>query len=229
MMNSLITTKSQLRNLVLICFLFLVLVPLQSFAAEKILYQTGNYKFTQKNAQNLLELAEFIGASRFSKKERKALQIWAINDFKNAPKISVSFYKKLAQSVIPKIRKSKGNNTYRAELYLSFVDSFNKHPEYRKLPDNFLSIIDRHKPPIKEALLIRQLRFNLIMQQKQTNQRLFNQSMQRIQHSNDVISRSIKDQATRFSITAPGGKILQESNGKIYAEDSKGHKYEVNK
>jgi len=225
MMNSLITP----RDLVLLCFVFLIFAPLQNFAAEKILYQTGHYKFTQKNAQNLLELAEFIGASRFSKKERKALQIWAINDFKNAPKISVSFYKKLAQLVIPKIRKSKGNNTYRAELYLSFVDSFNKHPEYRKLPDNFLSIIDRHKPPIKEALLIRQLRFNLIMQQKQTNQRLFNQSIQRMQYSNDVINQSIKDQATRFSITAPGGKILQESNGKIYAEDSKGHKYEVNK
>ena len=214
--------------------LFILLLGLLSFSfftvvAEQLLYQKGRFQFTQSNANHLLEMAEFIGGSHFSAKDAKALQLWAIEDFKNAPKVSVNFYKSLSKVTIPKIRKSKGNNIYRAELYLSFVDSFDKHPEYRKNPDNFLSIIERYKPPIKDTLLIRQIRFNAVMQKMQLNQRVFNQAMQQSQRASDAMSKSISNQATRDAITLPGGKILHESGGKIYAEDYKGQKFEVTK
>ena len=210
--------------------LFILLLGLLSFSfftvtAEQLLYQKGRFQFTQSNASHLLEMAEFIGGSHFSAKDAKALQLWAIEDFKNAPKVSMNFYKSLSKVTIPKIRKSKGNNVYRAELYLSF----DKHPEYRKNPDNFLSIIDRYKPPIQDALLIRQIRFNAVMQQMQLNQRVFNQAMRQSQRASDAIGKSISDQATRDAITLPGGKILHESGGKIYAEDYKGQKFEVTK
>ena len=210
-----------------ILFFAMLSFPLLGFSADKVLYQKGSFIFAQKDANNLIELAEYIAGSRLSKKHRAALQFWAIDDYKNAPKIASSFYKTLANLIVPKIRKSKGNNTYRAELYLNFVDSYKKHPEYRKKPNNFLSVIDRYNPPIKEALLIRQIRFNSVMQQMQSNQRIFNQTIHQMQRSSDMINKSIRDQSARSSITIPGGKILRETDGKIYAEDNKGQKFEV--
>ena len=68
--------------IILISLIILMIVPIISFAGDKVLYQKGSYKFTQKNANNLLELAEYIGGSRFSKKDRRALQAWSIVDFK---------------------------------------------------------------------------------------------------------------------------------------------------
>jgi len=207
----------------------LITLPFLALADDKTLYQKGSYRFTQENAKNLLELAEYIGGSRFSKKDRKALQLWSIEDFKAHPKTGMKFYRSLPQNLLPKIRKSKGNNIYRAELYLSYVDLFKKHPEYKKLPNNFLAVIDRYKPPIKEALQIRQIRFNSLMQQMQSNQRTFNQAMQSSQRSSDRIAKSLQDQSRRQSITLPGGTILRETGDKIYAEDYKGQKFEVAK
>ena len=206
-----------------------MIVPIISFAGDKVLYQKGSYKFTQKNANNLLELAEYIGGSRFSKKDRRALQAWSIVDFKTYPKVSMKFYRNLPRNLLPKIRKSKGNNTYRAELYLRYVEVFEKHPEYKKLPNNFLAVVDRYKPPIKEALLIRQLKFNLVMQQMKLNQQVFNQSMRLSQQSSDMVAKSIRNQATRYSITVPGGQILSETDDRIYAKDYKGNLFDVAK
>lgn len=210
-------------------FVLLIGNPLQSFAATKILYQKGNYIFTQKNANDLLEIGEYLAGARFSNKDKNAFQVWAIADYKNKPKLGTKFYKTTIKTMLQKLRKSKGNNTYRAELYLVYVDAFKKHPEYRIFPDNFLSIVDRYKPPIKEALIIRQIRFNSVMQQYQSNQHSFNRSMQQMQRSSDAINKSIQDQATRSAITIPGGEIIRETDGKIFAKDYRGQRYEVTK
>ena len=215
--------------LFLALFFVLLSIPQLGFSAkaDRILYQKGSYVFTQKDADNMLELAEYLGASRFSSNDKKALQAWLIDDFKAKLKIARGFYQSLAKVILPKVRKSKANNIYRAELYLKFVDSYEKHPEYRKSPNNFLAMVDRYHPLIKQALQIRQLRFNLLMQQMRGNQRLFNQSMQAMQKSNEIMTKSLQDQATRQAITLPDGKILREENGVIYAEDYKGEKFEV--
>jgi len=62
-----------------------------------------------------------------------------------------------------------------------------------------ITIIDRYNPPIKEALLIRQIRFNSVMQQMQSNQRIFNQTIHQMQRSSDMINKSIRDQSARIS------------------------------
>ena len=51
--------------------------------------------------------------------------------------------------------------------------------------------------------------------------------MQAMQKSNEIMTKSLQDQATRQAITLPDGKILREENGVIYAEDYKGEKFEV--
>ena len=67
------------------------------------------------------------------------------------------------------------------------------------------------------------------MQQLQMNQMLFNQSMKLHRQSAKAIAKSIEDQSTRSAITIPGGKILYETDGRIYAEDYKGEKFEMAK
>ena len=214
--------------------IFLLSLPVLTTEAGSgdVLYQKGAYTFTKKSANELIELAEFIGRSKFTPKDKKALLAWSIQDFKSVPDKAVIYYKDLANNLMPKIRVMKNNtktNNYRADLYLGYINLFNKHPEYKKLPDNFLAVIDRYNPPIQEALLLQQLQFNLFQQQLQMSQRVFNQTMKLQQQSSDRINKSIRDQATRYSITVPGGEILHETDTRIYAKDYKGRRFEISK
>jgi hypothetical protein len=61
------------------------------------------------------------------------------------------------------------------------------------------------------------------------DQGFLNQAMRQMQRNSNLIGKSITDQASRDAITLPGGRILQETGGKIYAEDYKGQKFEVPK
>jgi len=208
----------------------LLLIMGNSVFANKILYKNGSYVFTQKNATELIELAEFLGRSRLSTKDKKALRTWSILDFKSAPKIATHYYKDLHNNLLPKIRKLKNNqkrNNFRTDLFLSYVDLFNKHPEYKKFPNNFLAVIDRYNPPVQEALLLQQFRFNQVQQVLQLNQMMFNQSMRIQQQSADNMNKSIRDLGARQSISLSGGTILYETKDRIYAKDNKGRKYDI--
>jgi len=200
---------------------------------ERILYQTASYKFLQQDADRLIELGEFLGRSRFSQKDRRALVAWSIKDYKSVPaKQADHYYKDLRSNLIPKIRRMKNNtkrNNYRATLYSNYYDLFKKNPKYRKLPNNFMNVVDRYNPPIKEVLLLRQVRFNNFQQQLRLNQVAFNQAMRLQQQAADNVSNAIRDQATRYSITVPGGTILHETNGVFYAKDNKGRRFQVPK
>ncbi len=136
---------------------------------------------------------------------------------------------------MPKIRamrKQKNNkqtNYYRADMYLGYVNLFNKHPEYKASPNNLLAIVDRYNPPVAEAMQLQQLIFNSFQQTFIMNQQMFNQTMDIQRKSADMMAKSIRDQATRNSITIPGGTVLEETQGKFYAKDEKGNKFEVTK
>ncbi len=196
------------------------------------MYASGGYKFTQKNANQLIELGEFLGRSKFSVLDKKALQIWSIQDFKSVPKKATHYYKDLNENLLPKIRamtKTNKINNYRADLYLGYINLFNKHPEYKTSPDNFLAVIDRYNPPTLEAMKLQQRIYANFQKQLQLNQMMFNQTMRLQQQAADNVSKSIKDQATRYSIIIPGGTILHETDSKIYAKDSKGNRFEIPK
>lgn len=219
---------------------FVVILSLYSFflfsvlAVEaddkRVLYSSGSYTFTQKNANELIELAEFLGRSKFSSADKKALQIWSIQDFKSVPKKATVYYKDLNNNLMPKIRaikNKKKRDSYRTDLYLGYVNLFNKKPEYKASPDNFVAVIDRYNPPVAEAMLLQQQIYSNFQQQLRLNQMMFNQTMKLQQESADLVTKSIRDQATRYSITVPGGTILHETDSKIYAKDHKGNKFEV--
>ncbi len=199
----------------------------------RVLYRSESYKYTQKNANELIAFAEFLGRSKFSAADKKALQLWSIRDFSLAPDKATNYYKNLSEKIMPKIkamRKQQNNeqiNDYRADMYLGYINLFNKHPEYKTSPDNILAVIDRYNPPVKEAMQLQQLIFNSIQQTLIINQQIFNQSMRLQQKSSDVMINSIRDQAVRNSISIPGGTVLEETQGKFYAEDEKGNKFEV--
>ncbi len=222
-----------LLNLLLgfICSIFLSISSCYADNSQQALFKQGDFVYTRKNAAELIQLAEFLGRSTFSVKDKQALSAWSIDDFKVAPKASVKFYRNLSKLVIPVIKTKRGHalNQYRAELYSQFAYRFDKYPDYRKSADNFMAIIDRYNPPIREVLQLRQLKFNAVMQQAQRNQRSFNRSMQQAQHSSEMISKSLQDQSQRQAITLPGGRIISETGKRIYAEDAKGEKFELSK
>ena len=109
------------------------------------------------------------------------------------------------------------------------LNSFRKNPAQGRSPDNFLAVVNRYNPPIKEAAQLQLLYHRMLQQQLQMNQILFDQNMKQFNKSMDAVSQSITDQAIRDSVTLPGGKILHESEDRIYAEDSKGMKYNLSK
>jgi len=197
-------------------------------SANHILLRVGNHVFTQTNADELIQLGEFLGRSGFTREDKQQLTSWSIADFKSAPEQSVAFYDSLHKEVLPRIAAQDSDiEIYRAELYLRFIRLFNRHPEYQKSPHNFLAIIDHYHPPVTEAMQLQQLQHNLVMQQIQMNQRLFNQTLQQAQQSSAIITKEIIDSSRRSAITLPGGKIIQETDNVIYAEDSQGRKFEV--
>ncbi len=223
---------------VLFSFVFVIIMgaflPVSTCFADnndKILFVDGALAYTQKNLDELIQLAEFLGRSNLSSKDKKAVKKWSIGDYQAAPKESASFYRNLTDVLLPAIKSKKGKalSLYRAELYSQFAYRFDKYPDYRKSADNFMAIIDRYNPPIREVLQLRQLKFNAVMQQAQRNQRSFNRTMQQAQHSSEMISKSLQDQSRRQAITLPGGKIISETGNKIYAEDAKGEKFELSK
>ena len=211
---------------------------------SNILYQSGQYQFTEQNANELIQLGEFLAGSRFSSAEKKALQTWSIKDFKLAPKAGVEFYKRLSRVILPKIKTSRKSSQaykdYRVSLYLDFIKLFKDHPEYNKSPDSFLAIINRYQPPkkaanllrqrlAKESILRQQIENNLILQQMQMNQMMFNSAVRQHRQSTDMMLKSIRDQSIRNSITLPGGTILHETDSTIVAEDYQGEKFQINK
>lgn len=198
--------------------------------AGKVLYKKGAFVFTQKNAAELIVLAEFLGRSPFSKKDKKALRAWSIQDFKASPKKATHYYKNLHKNLLPKIQKMKNRqkkDMFRTELFLGYIDLFNKNPEYKKSPDNFIAVIDRYNPPVQEAVLLQQLRFNQFQQTLRMNQMMFNETMRLQQESADMVTQSIRDLGNRHSITISGGTILYETKDRIYAKDNKGHKFDI--
>jgi hypothetical protein len=50
-----------------------------------------------------------------------------------------------------------------------------------------------------------------------------------ISKSSEMMNNSLEDQSRKQAITILGGVILQETKGKIYAEDYNGNKFEVTK
>lgn len=201
-----------------------------TIAKERILYQDGSAVFTQENANDLIELAEFLGRSSFSEKDKKALLAWSVLDYKSAPKKAVIYYKDLRNNLLPKIRAMKNNNqrnNFRTELFLSYINLFNKHPEYKKSPNNFLAVIDRYNPPVKEVLILQQIQFNQLQQALQMNQMMFNQTMRLQQQASDNVIQSIRDLGNRQSISLSGGTILYETKDRIYAKDSEGRKFDI--
>ena len=200
--------KSSFLGFLSLSFLFLFSSSTVKANDKRVLYASGVYKFTQKNANQLIELGEFLGRAKFSSADKKALQAWSIQDFKSFPKKATSYYKDLNQNLMPKIKgmknRSKRNN-YRADLYLGYVNLFNKKPEYKASPNNFVAVIDRYNPPVTEAMLLQQQIYSNFQQQLRLNQMVFNQTMRLQQESADRVTKSIRDQATRYSITVPGG------------------------
>ena len=219
-----------MNKLVLNCLLVCLFVFHSAKADDSnVLYQQGKHHFTQRNALELIGLAEFLGRSQLNKKDHKALFAWSIEDYQSAPIKSDQFYHSLSTVIIPKIQSKKGTSLYRAEMYLNILNSFKKNPAQGHSPDNFLAVVNRYNPPINEAAQLQLLYHRMLQQQLQMNQMLFDQNMRQFNKSMDAVSQSITDQSIRDSITLPGGKILHESKDRIYAEDSKGRKFNLSK
>ena len=156
-----IATKRQFSALILTLFSIFGFASASFAEGKKVLAVVGSHQFIQANANDLAEMTEFLAGVSLTDLDKKSLQVWSIGDFKEAPKVSANFYQNLSKVMLPRIRKSNLNSIYRAELYLNYVDVFAQHPEYAKVPNNLLAIIDRYKPPVEAAMQIRQIRNNL--------------------------------------------------------------------
>lgn len=212
-----------------VLMVFILSVTQMSAAEDKILYQKGEHIFTHNNALQLIQFAEFLGRSSLSKDDRNRLYQWSIQDFREQPIKGSEFYASLKTTIIPKIRSGNNLDNMRTEIYLNVVNSFKKKPKQAQSPDNFLAIVNRYNPPIQEAQALQLVYQSLILQQMQLNQMLHNQTMNQYQSSMQAITKSMSDHTKRSSIRLSGGKILYETNGRIFAEDSKGNKYDIAK
>ena len=206
-----------------ILLLFMLILPLHLAANEIIVAKKSGYIFTQKNIDEIFILGEFIGGSSFSRTDKKNLKIWLIDDFESDPKASNSFYKSLSLDVIPRIKKSKGNDAYRAELYLNFIDLFNKNPQYTKSPHNFLATINHYNPPLKGSRELQLLYRNMLI----SNQQNFNRVMSQLNRTTEMMRRDFKDSMTRQNIILSGDTILYELDDRIIVKDKRGLRYEV--
>lgn len=214
-----------------VCLFSVLTIPVAAGSADEseILFHHEDYDFTQRNVDELILFGEYLARSKFSKADKQALRIWSIEDFKSAITDSIGFYTSLRNTLLPKIKASPDDEVYRANLYRGVVNNFNQHPEYAASPDNFLAIVDRYEPPREEAAQLQQFYANMVIQKMQLNQRLFDQSMQQSNQSTEAMSNSIRDQSLRQSITLPGGRIIQEWDDRILAEDPDGRRYELYK
>ncbi len=191
---------------------------------NKVLYKKGSALFTQANIDDLVEFAEFLARSPLTKKDKKVLIPWAINDFISAPEKSAEFYRVLSGKLIKDIRKQPNKKNFRTRLFISFVTSF----KHQKRPNNhILTIIDHYNPPIKEALQLRAIEHNLIMQQSQRNQTQFKHAFKSSQAITEQIKESLNRQAERTAITLPSRTIIKEGENSYKVEDETGDRYDV--
>lgn len=195
---------------------------------EHYLYQQGEYQLTQSNANDLLTLAEYIASAEFSQKDKVALQAWAIEDFKSNPKLGMSFYKQLATEIIPKTR-STNSHTYRAELYLAYVNAAKDNPLYTQFNNDILELIDHYNPPVNEALQLQQVQFDLTMQQLQLSQQLLDQNFKTMQQAHTNINQKLNNQMRRHAISLSGDKALYETDEAFYVENNEGQTFRVSK
>lgn len=193
---------------------------------KEVLYKKGIVVFTQENMNNLIEFTEFLARASLTEKDKKSLKKWAITDFKASPISRLRFYRALQSKLANEIRKPNIKEEYRTRLFISFVTSF-KGKSSDRPKNHIIKIIDHYNPPIKEALQLRALEFNLGMQQYQRNQKQFNRAMNSYQAAGDQINESLKRQAERAAITLPGGVILEERKNSYRVEDATGEQYDV--
>ncbi|HIP51450.1 MAG TPA: hypothetical protein EYG94_05100 [Campylobacterales bacterium] len=205
--------------------LVLVFFSIATQAKNKILYQKNEHIFTQRNLNETIVLGEFIARDSFSKKDKKNISQWLIDDFKAAPKKSKIFYESLSNVTIPKIKVSRNNELYRAELYLQFINMFKNNPQYTKSPHNFLAIIEHYNPPKKDAKNL-QLFY---ARQLQYNNQMFNSVLKQVQTSSQAIHKSLEEHGTRQSIVLSGDIITAEFDEHIVVEGADGIKYEIEK
>lgn len=196
-------------------------------AEKTVLYQQNKFSFTQKNANELIELAEYIGQSKLLASDKKLLTAWAIKDLKLGLAKRVVFYKALSNTVMTIIRNPATKATYRTELYLKFYRSFAKKTKEERLPNNFWAVVNRYNPPIQEALIVQRLQAQLTLQQLRLNQSLFNQTMRQHKASSDLVSKEQHRQSQLQSITLSGDTLLYELEDRFVAKDEQGKEYEV--
>lgn len=194
--------------------------------ASPILYQDNQYKLTQKNTNALIKLAEYIAGSALSLQDKKALQLWAINDFKTAPKAGIKFYQQLQHIILPKINSDKAGY-YRVQLYLNYVQHFLKYPKYKQVPNNILAIINHYNPPKQEALQLNAVQHQLQQQRLNRNQARFNQTIAMQQAYHAMVNTTIRDNGTRAMISLRGDSILEETNSIFYIKDDQGISYQI--
>lgn len=194
---------------------------------ETILFQENNHTFTQQNFNELIQFTEYIARDKLNKNDIKALKIWAIDDFKSAPKKSEFFYKKLSKDVLPYFYKKKTRASYPTELYRDINNMFQKHPSKKTL--NLLSIINHYNPPKKELLALKKLEAQLTYQLLQMNQQNFKMIMNSNQQQANIINNSIDQQSTINAISVTDGEVIAEYDDRIVAKDAHGKEYEVKK
>ncbi len=194
----------------------------------KNLYNDGTYVFTERNAKELVVLAQYIAGSEFTAQEKIDMEAFALAEFKTLPSGAVGFYNSLS-ATIPKIVSPNTDSFFRVEIYLYMATKIKFAKSLDNHPGQFFRIIDRYNPPFNEAWALQEYRFNLAYYTYQNRQFYFNQMMNTYQQSSQLVIDSIKDTSTRQSIYLSGNTIVAEYDGYYIVETPDGQQYNYNK
>ncbi|MGB1255365.1 MAG: hypothetical protein ACPG51_05845 [Thiolinea sp.] len=81
----------------------------------------------------------------------------------------------------------------------------------------------------QQKALQQQIMTGLLLQQLQVNQTIYNNTLQAYREVGDSMSRAIREQSFRQSISVTGGKILETNRDHYIIENDRGDRYTVNR
>ncbi|MGB1310021.1 MAG: hypothetical protein ACPG47_02370 [Leucothrix sp.] len=129
------------------------LMPLAQAATNphQVVARVNNHVLKQYQVNQLLQLANFLSASRIKPQHQNLLRKWAVEDFRNAPASTSVFYQEVARDFLPRIQQLKRNRkaleTYRASLYQKIYHVFQSDPAMKRWNYDLMDVVGWYKPP----------------------------------------------------------------------------------
>lgn len=143
--------KKWMTVLVLIIPVFVMQLAQAGPNPHQVVVNVNNHVLKEYQIKQLLQLADFLSASRIKPEHRSLLRRWAVEDFRNAPESTSIFYQEIARDFLPRIQQLKPNRkaleTYRASLYQKIYQVFQSDPAMKRWNYDLMDVVGWYKPP----------------------------------------------------------------------------------